>query len=152
MVAEGIPGVTVAAFFQKDPQTLVAHPDQGIATLANVKGRPVMISAESRQDFWHFLKLKSASRTISFGPLPIPPLHSSRTRKRSSRATLQKTRLRGSEMQKPPVILLLANYSFENYTTAAFGLRNSIEKHRDAVRALLSSLAFRRHAYEGKSQ
>ena len=38
MVAEGIPGVT--AFFQKDPQTLVVHPDQGIATLADVKGRP----------------------------------------------------------------------------------------------------------------
>ena len=58
MVEEGIPGVTVAAFFQKDPQTLVAHPDQGIATLADVKGRPVMISAEARQEFWQFLKLK----------------------------------------------------------------------------------------------
>ena len=58
MVEEGIPGVTVAAFFQKDPQTLVAHPDQGIATLADVKGRPVMISSEARQEFWQFLKLK----------------------------------------------------------------------------------------------
>ncbi|MGA8771681.1 MAG: hypothetical protein WB610_15090 [Rhodomicrobium sp.] len=28
-VVEGMPGVTAAAFFQKDPQTLVAHPDFG---------------------------------------------------------------------------------------------------------------------------
>ena len=35
--------MTGAAFFQKDPQTLVAHPDQGIATLADVKGRPPII-------------------------------------------------------------------------------------------------------------
>jgi hypothetical protein len=37
-------------------------------------------------------------------------------------------------MPKQPVILL-ADYSFENYTTTAFGLRNSVEKQRDAVRA-----------------
>jgi NitT/TauT family transport system substrate-binding protein len=50
MVAEGIAGVTVAAFFQKDPQTLVAHPDQGIASLADVKdGRSC--SAKARQKF-----------------------------------------------------------------------------------------------------
>jgi hypothetical protein len=39
-------------------------------------------------------------------------------------------------MPKPPVILLLlADCSFENYTTTAFGLRNFVEKNRDAVRA-----------------
>src|SRR5882757_549843 len=36
MVDQGIPGVMVASFFQKDPQTLVAHPDQGISKLADM--------------------------------------------------------------------------------------------------------------------
>src|SRR4051812_31235769 len=33
-IKEGVPMKTVAAFLQKDPQTLVAHAGEGIATLA----------------------------------------------------------------------------------------------------------------------
>jgi NitT/TauT family transport system substrate-binding protein len=35
-VKEGIPMVTVAAFFQKDPQVLMAHPDAGYETFADL--------------------------------------------------------------------------------------------------------------------
>jgi NitT/TauT family transport system substrate-binding protein len=35
-VKEGIPMVTVAAFFQKDPQVLMAHPDSGYETFADL--------------------------------------------------------------------------------------------------------------------
>jgi NitT/TauT family transport system substrate-binding protein len=35
-VKEGIPMVTVAAFFQKDPQALMAHPDAGYETFADL--------------------------------------------------------------------------------------------------------------------
>ena len=35
-VKEGIPLIDVAAIFQKDPQVLLAHPDQGIETFADL--------------------------------------------------------------------------------------------------------------------
>ena len=140
MVEEGIPGVTVAAFFQKDPQTLVAHPDQGIATLGDVKGRPVMISAEARQEFWQFLKLKFGFTddqlrpyTYSAAPFLADP------KAIQQGYVTEDALLRGSQMPKPPVILLLADYGFENYTTTAFGLRSFIDKHRDAVRAFVDA-------------
>jgi NitT/TauT family transport system substrate-binding protein len=44
-VASGVPIVTVAAIFQKDPQILMSHPGQGNDTLAALKGKPIMISA-----------------------------------------------------------------------------------------------------------
>jgi NitT/TauT family transport system substrate-binding protein len=140
MAAEGIPGVTVAAFFQKDPQTLVAHPDQGIATLADVKGRPVMIANVARQEFWQFLKLKFGFTDNQLRPFTYSaaPFLADPTAIQQGYVT-EDALLRGGQMPKPPISLLLADYGFENYTTTVFGLRTFIDRKRDAVRAFVDA-------------
>jgi len=57
-VREKIPMVAVAAIFQKDPSVLIAHPGQGDDSLAALKGRPIMISGDTRVTSWLFLKEK----------------------------------------------------------------------------------------------
>ncbi len=57
-VREQIPMVAVAAIFQKDPSVLIAHPGQGADNLAALKGRPIMISGDTRVTSWLFLKQK----------------------------------------------------------------------------------------------
>src|SRR5437762_13197407 len=57
-VQQKIPMVAVAAIFQKDPSVLIAHPGQGDDTLAARKGRPIMISGDTRVTSWLFLKEK----------------------------------------------------------------------------------------------
>ena len=57
-VAEKIPMVAVAAIFQKDPSVLIAHPGQGEDSFAALKGRPIMISGDTRVTSWLFLKEK----------------------------------------------------------------------------------------------
>ncbi len=57
-VREQIPMVAVAAIFQKDPSVLIAHPGQGDDSLAALKGRPIMISGDTRVTSWLFLKQK----------------------------------------------------------------------------------------------
>jgi NitT/TauT family transport system substrate-binding protein len=146
MVEEGIPALTVAAFFQKDPQTLVAHPDQGIAALADVKGRPAMISAEARQEFWQWLKFKFGFTDDQLRPFTYSAAPFLADPKAIQQGYVtEDALLRGLQMPKPPVILLLADYGFENYTTTVFGLRSFIEKHRDAVRAFIDAT---RQGYE----
>ena len=44
-IAEDIPKITVAAIFQKDPWCLIAHPNPAIKTLADLKGKPIYVSA-----------------------------------------------------------------------------------------------------------
>src|SRR5947207_10498095 len=56
---ENIPMVAVAAIFQKDPSVLIAHPGQGNDSLAQLKGKPIMISGDTRVTSWLFLKEKS---------------------------------------------------------------------------------------------
>jgi NitT/TauT family transport system substrate-binding protein len=57
-VAEKIPMVAVAAIFQKDPSVLIAHPGRGEDSFAALKGRPIMISGDTRVTSWLFLKEK----------------------------------------------------------------------------------------------
>jgi NitT/TauT family transport system substrate-binding protein len=57
-VKENIPVVAVAAIFQKDPAVLIAHRGQGNDSLASLKGKPIMISGDTRIGSWIFLKQK----------------------------------------------------------------------------------------------
>jgi NitT/TauT family transport system substrate-binding protein len=50
------PVKAVAAFMQKDPQVLLAHPDAGINALADMKGHPILLSDASKTAFWPWLK------------------------------------------------------------------------------------------------
>src|ERR1700728_4573281 len=42
LVHQNAPIEAVAAFMQKDPQILMAHPDAGINSFADMKGHPIM--------------------------------------------------------------------------------------------------------------
>ena len=55
---EHVPVHAVAAFMQKDPQVLIAHPDAGIASLADMKGHPILLSDASVTAFWVWLRAK----------------------------------------------------------------------------------------------
>jgi NitT/TauT family transport system substrate-binding protein len=48
----------VMAVFQKDPQVLMTHPRDDIKSLADMKGKPIMISDASITAFWPWLKSK----------------------------------------------------------------------------------------------
>lgn len=58
LAAENVPVKAVAAFMQKDPQVLIAHPDQGIRSIADMKGKPILLADASVTAFWVWLKSK----------------------------------------------------------------------------------------------
>jgi NitT/TauT family transport system substrate-binding protein len=55
-VEQGLPVVTVASTFQKDPAVLIAHP--GVASLPELKTRTLLIGQASETTFWPWLKAK----------------------------------------------------------------------------------------------
>jgi NitT/TauT family transport system substrate-binding protein len=58
MVREGVPLRAVMAVFQKDPQILITHPRGDVKSLADMRGKPIMISDASTTAFWPWLKAK----------------------------------------------------------------------------------------------
>lgn len=140
MVNQGLPGVTVAAFFQKDPQTLVAHPGQGIAKLEDLKGRPIMIAKFSQQEYWQFLK-----RKFGFDDSQLRPYTYSAAPFLADEKAVQQgyitedALLLGKAMPKAPVSILLADYGYQNYATTVYGMKPWIDAHAAAVQAFVDA-------------
>src|SRR5690606_20438009 len=76
LVAEGAPVKAVAAFFQKDPQVLIAHPDPSLQGIADLADRPFLLADASVTAFWVWLKAKygftdDQVRKYTFNPAPF---------------------------------------------------------------------------------
>jgi NitT/TauT family transport system substrate-binding protein len=54
-VQQNLPFIAIAAIFQKDPSVLIAHPGQGNDSFAALKGKPILIGADTRASWWRFL-------------------------------------------------------------------------------------------------
>ena len=57
-VQSGAPALAIMATMQKDPQILMAHPDAGVETFADIKGHPVFMSKSSADTWWRLLEVK----------------------------------------------------------------------------------------------
>src|ERR1700752_2581471 len=55
-VAKGLPVVTIGASFQKDLQGMMTHDD--VKSLADLKGKDILIASSSHATFWPWLKAK----------------------------------------------------------------------------------------------
>ena len=114
-VREKIPMVAVAAIFQKDPAVLIAHPGRGDDSLAALKGKPIMISADTRVTSWLFLKEKfgysdDQIRPYAFSAAPFlaDPAAIQQGYLTSEPYTIEKQGVK-------PVVLLLADAGYSSY-------------------------------------
>jgi NitT/TauT family transport system substrate-binding protein len=76
LAAQHVPVKAVMATMQKDPQVLLAHPDAGIRSIADMKGHPMLIGDEAVTSFWLWLKAKygftdDMVRKYTFNPGPF---------------------------------------------------------------------------------
>jgi NitT/TauT family transport system substrate-binding protein len=58
LVKAGAPVVAIMASYQKDPEVLILHPEDPASGLADLKGRPIMISDASIDTMFVWLKAK----------------------------------------------------------------------------------------------
>jgi NitT/TauT family transport system substrate-binding protein len=105
---ENIPMVAVAAIFQKDPSVLIAHPGQGNDSLAQLKGKPIMIGSTRGSP------LAVPEAEIRPHRRPDPALHLQRRavprRPEGDPAGLRDERgLHHREGGRQPVVMLLAD-------------------------------------------
>jgi NitT/TauT family transport system substrate-binding protein len=75
-VQQHLPFVAIAAIFQKDPSVLIAHPNQGNDSFPALKGKPILIGADTRAGWWRFLAAKygytdQQVRTYTFNLQPF---------------------------------------------------------------------------------
>ncbi|WP_375457107.1 ABC transporter substrate-binding protein [uncultured Methylobacterium sp.] len=140
LVNRGVKARTIAAFFQKDPQTLVAHAGQGVSTLADLKDRPIMVGGFSRNEFWQYLKTAygfSDEQLRPFAYSAAPFLADKRAVQQGY--ITEDAMLLGKALPEPPVSILLADYGYDNYATSIFATEAYIAAHGKTVRAFVEA-------------
>ncbi|MGD1855925.1 MAG: ABC transporter substrate-binding protein [Leptolyngbyaceae cyanobacterium] len=135
-----IPKVTVAAIFQKDPQILIAHPDQGVTELADLKGRPVFISKAANVTYWPFLAAKygftdDMKRNYNFNPGPFLADKTSAQQGYLSSEPLAIAKEGGFD----PLVFLLADYGYTAYATTIETRQTIVDTDPDLVQRFVDA-------------
>lgn len=135
-----LPFVAIAAIFQKDPSVLIAHPGMGNDSFAALKGKPIMIGADTRAGWWRFLAAKfgysdSQIRTYTFNLAPFL----------ANKGAIQQGYL-GSEPFSikqatgiAPVVLLIADAGYPGYANIVTTSDKLVAEKPDLVQRFIDA-------------
>ena len=139
-VQQNIPTLAVAAMFQKDPQILMAHPDQGIEKFEDLKQLTLFVSREGLASYFQWLKADfgfSEARVKPYTSNPQPFLAD----KRSA--------MQGYVTSEPyaiekaagfhPKVFLLADQGFNSYSTLIETRRDLVTSKPDLVQRFVDA-------------
>ena len=148
LAQEKVPVKAVAAMMQKDPQVLIAHPDQGINSIADLKGHKILLSDASVTAFWVWLKSKYGFTDSQIGKYTFnsaPFLADKRVAQQgyvtSEPYTLEK------EAKLKAKVFLLADNGYPSYATLILVPQTLIDKNPGAVKAFVEASAKGWHDY-----
>ena len=139
-VAQNVPTIQVAAMFQKDPQVLIAHPDQGIDKFTDLKKLTLFISKEGIATYYQWLKADfgftdAQVRPYTFNPQPF--------------LANKLSAMQGYVTSEPfaiakaakfmPQVFLLADQGFSPYSTLIETRRDLVDKKPDLVQRFVDA-------------
>ncbi|HET9160199.1 MAG TPA: ABC transporter substrate-binding protein [Caulobacteraceae bacterium] len=140
MAKEGVPLKAVAAMMQKDPQVLMAHPGE-VASIADMKGRPIFLSAAARDSFWPWLKAKYGFTDDQFRSYAnsAPFVQEKRSVQQGYVFSEPYTIEKATGLK--PQLFLLADNGYPSYAGMILAPDKFAAAHPDAVQAFVAATA-----------
>jgi NitT/TauT family transport system substrate-binding protein len=141
MAQQGVPLKAVAAMMQKDPQVLMAHPGQGIDSIADMKGRPMFLSASARESFWPWLKAKYGFTDSQFRSYAnsAPFVNDKRTVQQGYVFSEPYTIEKATGLK--PQVFLLADQGYPSYAGMILAPDSFISSNPEAVKKFVEATA-----------
>jgi NitT/TauT family transport system substrate-binding protein len=139
-VAQNVPTISVAALFQKDPQVLLAHPDQGIERFEDLKKLTLFVSSEGLASYFQWMKADFGFRAEQVKPYTFNP-QPFLADKRSAMQGYVTSEPYAIEREGhfKPKIFLLADEGFNTYSTLIETRRDLVDKQPDLVRRFVEA-------------
>jgi NitT/TauT family transport system substrate-binding protein len=138
-VREGLPFIVIASSFQKDPQVLISHPGVGNDTLADLKGKPIMIGAAGRTSYWPFLRAKFGYTDDQIRPYTfnLAPFLADKNAIQQGFITSEVFAVQLAGVQ--PIVHLFADAGYDNYQTTINTSRENVDKRPDYVQRFVNA-------------
>jgi NitT/TauT family transport system substrate-binding protein len=138
---QNIPTVAVAAIFQKDPQVLMAHPDQGIEKFEDLKKlTSLYISKEGIAGYYQWLKAdygfdEAKVKPYTFNPQPFLADKRSGMQGYVTSEPYAIEKIGGFK----PKMFLLADYGFDPYSTLIETRRDLVERKPQLIQRFVDA-------------
>ena len=141
-VAQNIPTLAVAAIFQKDPQVLLAHPNESVAKFTDLKRLTLLVSSEGMQTYFKWMQAEfgfSADKvkpyTFNAAPFLVDGNSAMQGYVTSEPYAVEK------QGKFKPKIFLLADSGFNTYSTLIETRREVVEKQPGVVQRFVDASA-----------
>ena len=139
-VAQNVPTVDVAAMFQKDPQVLIAHPDQGIETLQDLKPLTLFVSQDGMTTYFQWLKSDYGFKDSQVKPYTFNPQPFLANKKSAMQGYVTSEPFAiEKEAKFKPKVFLLADEGFNAYSTLIETRRDLVDKKPDLVQRFVDA-------------
>lgn len=139
-VANNVPVVAVAAVFQKDPQVFLAHPNPKVKKLEDLKPMTILISKEGVAGYFQWMK-----KEYGFSESKVKPY----TYNAQPFIVDKNSAMQGYVTSEPfvvekqagfkPIVMLLADYGFDGYSTLIETRRDTVDKKPDLVQRFVDA-------------
>ena len=140
MVRSGVPITAVMAIFQKDPQVLITHPRRDMTSIADMRGKPVLISAATMTAFWPWLRARFGftdrqirKYTHNLAPFIRDPNAIQEGYLTSEPYTIEK------QAGFKPKVFLLADFGYPGYANMVLVPQKRIDTDRKTVQSFVSA-------------
>ncbi|HMK70362.1 MAG TPA: ABC transporter substrate-binding protein [Xanthobacteraceae bacterium] len=139
-VAQNVPTIEVAAMFQKDPQVLIAHPDQGVEKFADLKKLTLFVSKEGMATYYQWLKADFGFKDEQVKPYTFNPQPFLADNKSAMQGYVTSEPFAIEKQGKfKPKVFLLADEGFGPYSTLIETRRDLVERRPDLVQRFVDA-------------
>jgi NitT/TauT family transport system substrate-binding protein len=140
-VKNGVPTVAVAAIFQKDPQALLAHPNQGYDNFDALKNAPLALIAKDAQfTWWQWLKVTHGFRDEAIKPYNynLGPFLANPKAIQQGYSVAEPIYVQNQGKFKP-VVHLLADHGFSTYSTLIEARADTVKNKPELVQRFVDA-------------
>jgi NitT/TauT family transport system substrate-binding protein len=150
-VKNKIPTRIVAAYFQKDPQCILAHADGPWRNWDELKQAPLIMGNSGRLSFFLWMESAHGFSRTKLRPYnhSLGPFLNDKNAAMQGFATAEPQRIREASGELPRVFLL-ADHGWNSYSTVLEARNDLIEKRPDLVQRFVDASIMGWHAYLGE--
>lgn len=135
---QGIPVVVLASIFQKEPQVLISHPDQGFDTWESLKGATLLLGENGFQSYYKWMIAEFGFTAEQRQPYTFnsAPFLADKKSAQQGYITSEPFAIEREGGFKPN-LFLLADYGFDTYSTTIEAMQATIDSKPEVVKCFV---------------
>ncbi len=139
-IETNLPKVTVAAIFQKASSVIIAHPNTGVSSISQLKGRPIYVASAGASTYWPFFRKKYGFSDSQLRPynFDIKPFLADKKVTQQGIVTSEPFSIE-KEGKFKPVVMLVADAGYNPYDFTIETTKRLVETKPELVQRFVDA-------------